>query len=93
MPCGTAAPKPRALVIEDEEPIRELLRLLLELGGFDLEEIADGRVVLSRAREDRFELILLEVMLPGVDGVTICRHSRPGREHGDADPDADGTPG
>jgi DNA-binding response OmpR family regulator len=56
MPGATAAPKPRALVIEDEEPIRELLRLH-RAGGFDLEEIADGRVVLSRAREDRFDLI------------------------------------
>jgi DNA-binding response OmpR family regulator len=76
MSAGSPGAKPRALVIEDEEPIRELLRLHLELGGFALEEIGDGREALGRVRASRYDLILLDVMLPGVDGVTICRAIR-----------------
>ena len=76
MAGGTPVAKPRALMIEDEEPIRDLLRLHLELGGFELDEVADGRIALDRARAYRYDLILLDVMLPGVDGVTICRAIR-----------------
>jgi DNA-binding response OmpR family regulator len=47
---GTSAARLRALVIEDEAGIRELLRLHLGLGGFALEEVADGRLALERVR-------------------------------------------
>jgi DNA-binding response OmpR family regulator len=69
---------PRALVVEDEASIREIVRLHLTLAGFETEEAADGRVALDRVRADRFDLIVLDVMLPGVDGVTICRAMRSG---------------
>jgi DNA-binding response OmpR family regulator len=62
----------RALVVEDELAIRELLRLHLQLAGFELDEVGDGRVALDRARATRFDVILLDVMLPGLDGVTLC---------------------
>jgi DNA-binding response OmpR family regulator len=62
----------RALVVEDELAIRELLRLHLQLGGFELDEVGDGRMALDRARETPFDVILLDVMLPGLDGVTLC---------------------
>jgi DNA-binding response OmpR family regulator len=62
----------RALVVEDEVAIRELLRLHLQLAGFELDEVGDGRVALVRARAARFDVILLDVMLPGLDGVTLC---------------------
>ena len=48
----------------------------LSLAGFETEEAADGRVALDRLRTDRFDLIVLDVMLPGVDGVTLCRALR-----------------
>lgn len=65
-----------ALVVEDERHIRELLRLHLELAGFELEEVGDGRSALDRARATRVDLIILDVMLPGLDGVTVCRAIR-----------------
>jgi DNA-binding response OmpR family regulator len=66
----------RILVVEDESAIRELLRLHLSLAGFDVTEIGDGTRALELARTQRFDLIVLDVMLPGIDGVTICRASR-----------------
>jgi DNA-binding response OmpR family regulator len=71
-------PAPRALIVEDEASIREIVRLHLSLGGFDIEEVADGRAALDRLKADRFDLVVLDVMLPGVDGVTICRAIRSG---------------
>ena len=69
----------RALIVEDEASIREIVRLHLSLAGFETEEVADGRAALDRLRADRFDLVVLDVMLPGVDGVTLCRalRSRP----------------
>src|SRR5918994_50764 len=68
----------RALIVEDEASIREIVRFHLSLAGFDTEEVADGRAALDRLRADRFELVVPDVMLPGVDGVTICRTMRSG---------------
>jgi DNA-binding response OmpR family regulator len=68
----------RALIVEDEASIREIVRLHLSLAGFETEEVADGRAALDRLRTDRFALVVLDVMLPGVDGVTICRALRSG---------------
>jgi len=69
-------PARRVLVVEDEAAIRELLRLHLELAGFLLEETGDGRAALDAARARPFDLILLDVMLPGLDGVSVCRAIR-----------------
>ena len=69
-------PARRALIVEDEASIREIVRLHLSLGGFETEEVADGRAALNRLTTDRFDLVVLDVMLPGVDGVTICRAIR-----------------
>lgn len=66
----------RILVVEDGAPIRELLRLHLTLAGFDIEEVADGTAALQRARADKFDLIVLDVMVPGLDGITLCRAIR-----------------
>ena len=68
----------RALIVEDEAAIREIVRFHLSLAGFDTEEVADGRAALDRVRAERFDLVVLDVMLPGVDGVTICRTMRSG---------------
>src|SRR3954454_3289042 len=64
------------LVVEDESAIRELLRLHLSLAGFDIEEIGDGGAALERGRTERFDLIVLDLMLPGLDGLTLCRALR-----------------
>jgi DNA-binding response OmpR family regulator len=69
-------PARRALVIEDDPAIQELLHLHLELGGFTLEQIGNGREAAARAAAAAFDLILLDVMLPELDGVSVCRAIR-----------------
>ncbi len=65
-----------ALVVEDDQAIREILSLHLGLAGFEIEGVADGRQALDRIRQQRFDLLLLDVMLPGLDGVSLCRAAR-----------------
>ena len=66
----------QVLIVEDEPAIRELLCLHLELVGFNVSEVADGRAALDVIRSRPFDLIVLDVMLPGVDGITLCRAAR-----------------
>jgi DNA-binding response OmpR family regulator len=68
----------RALIVEDEPAIREIVRLHLSLAAFETDEVADGHAALDRLRTRRFDLVVLDVMLPGVDGVTVCRALRSG---------------
>jgi two-component system alkaline phosphatase synthesis response regulator PhoP len=66
----------RILVVEDEPGIALGLEDDLRLEGYDVEVIGDGAAASHRAREGRFDLILLDVMLPGKDGFEICRELR-----------------
>ena len=72
----TEAAGKRALVIEDEPAIRELLRFHLDLAGFAVDAEDDGRRALERTRASRFDSILLDLMLPGLDGISVCRAIR-----------------
>ena len=65
-----------ALVVEDELNIRELVCLHLRLEHFTCVEAEDGPAALELARSRPFDLIVLDVMLPGLDGVTVCRAIR-----------------
>src|SRR5204862_6086136 len=67
---------PRVLVVEDDPHIRELVLLHLGLEGVTAASSADGTDGLSKARTEPFDLIILDVMLPGLDGVTVCRAIR-----------------
>jgi two-component system OmpR family response regulator/two-component system alkaline phosphatase synthesis response regulator PhoP len=69
---------PRVLVVEDDEHIRGLIELHLGLEGLEAEALADGRAALERAAEASFDLIILDLMLPGVDGLSVCRAIRRG---------------
>ena len=71
-------PKPgaRVLLVEDDEHIRELVELHLQLEGLTVVGISDGNDALARARAESFQLIVLDLMLPGLDGVTVCRAIR-----------------
>ena len=75
-PGAARPPRGRVLVVEDDAAIRELLRLHLSLGGFEIGEAGDGRTALERARREAFDIVVLDVMLPGIDGVTLCRSLR-----------------
>ena len=66
----------RVLVVEDEAHIRELIQLHLGLEGLDIEAVGDGRDALVRAGSAPFDLIILDLMLPGVDGISIARAIR-----------------
>ena len=61
------------LIVEDEEDIRQLLTFNLEREGFATLEAADGNDGLDKARSRKPDLILLDVMLPGMDGFQVCR--------------------
>ncbi len=66
----------RILVVEDEPGIALGLEDDLRLEGWEVELVADGAVASKRAREQQFDLILLDVMLPGKDGFEVCRELR-----------------
>jgi two-component system OmpR family response regulator/two-component system alkaline phosphatase synthesis response regulator PhoP len=64
------------LVVEDEPHIRDLVCLHLGLEGYECVPIGDGREALKMLTDRSFDLVVLDIMLPGVDGVTICRAVR-----------------
>lgn len=68
--------KARLLVVEDEPGIALALGDDLRLEGYDVEVIGDGIAATKRAREQDFDAILLDVMLPGKDGFEVCRELR-----------------
>ena len=63
----------RILVVEDEPVIRELVRSMLSDEGVEVECASNGAEGLKLARTSRFDLILLDVVLPLMDGITVCR--------------------
>lgn len=67
-----------ALVVEDERPIRELLQLHLTNAGYRVSECRDGEAAVQLLLERVFDVIVLDVMLPGLDGVAVCRAARRG---------------
>ncbi|AQT86225.1 transcriptional regulatory protein ResD [Paenibacillus larvae subsp. larvae] len=64
------------LVVDDEERIRRLLRMYLEKEGYDIEEAQDGETALKLAMDKDYDLILLDIMLPGMDGTEVCARLR-----------------
>jgi DNA-binding response OmpR family regulator len=70
----------RALMVESEPGVRQLVRTHLELAGFALEEVADGRVALERLRAVPYDVIILDALAPNLDGLTLCRAARAGAE-------------
>ncbi|HJC47219.1 MAG TPA: response regulator transcription factor [Candidatus Lachnoclostridium pullistercoris] len=66
----------KILIIEDEESIAELEKDYLELSGFEVEIAGDGNTGLDKALNEEFNLIILDLMLPGTDGFEICRKVR-----------------
>jgi DNA-binding response OmpR family regulator len=66
----------RILIAEDDETLALTLKDDLELEGYHVEVIANGEAALQRALAARFDLIVLDIMLPGRDGFEVCRHLR-----------------
>jgi DNA-binding response OmpR family regulator len=78
-----ASPSARVLVVEDEANIRELVCLHLGLEGYACDGVGDGREALKRAQADAYDLLVLDVMIPGIDGLALCRAVRNGRTNQD----------
>jgi two-component system response regulator RegX3 len=69
-------PKSRILIVEDEAAIRDGLADVLVYHGYEVDTVGDGREGLRRALSGQYELLLLDVMLPGCDGFSICDEVR-----------------
>ena len=70
------ADKEKIFIVEDERPISRLLQLTLEREGFKTATELNGRRAYERILQEKYDLILLDVMLPGMDGMEICKKVR-----------------
>ena len=70
--------KLKVLVVEDEEDILEVIRYNLEQEGYEVISCMDGLEGLEQARKLKPDLVLLDIMLPGMDGVEVCRNLKEG---------------
>jgi DNA-binding response OmpR family regulator len=66
----------RALVVEDDPDIVELVTLYLSRDGWAVDAVGDGRAALQRLRAGRYELVVLDLQLPGLDGLSVCTEIR-----------------
>ena len=66
----------KVLIVEDEDAIAEIERDYLELSGFDVTVASDGKEGLDIALKEDFDIIILDIMLPGMDGFDICKEIR-----------------
>src|SRR3989440_13094639 len=66
----------KVLVIDDEDHIVELARIYLTREGYDVEGVGDGAQALTRFGQIKPDLVVLDIMLPGADGLTICKEIR-----------------
>jgi CheY-like chemotaxis protein len=73
---GVPERPPRVLVVDDEAVIRQLIVINLELEGFEVHEAVDGLDALEKARELDPDVVTLDVMMPGLDGITTARRLR-----------------
>ncbi len=73
----------RVLVVEDDPDIVELLTHYLELDSWSVDSTTDGRTALDRLRANRYQLLILDLQLPRLDGLSVCREVRKDRRTGD----------
>ena len=66
----------RILVVDDEARIRQIIRKYAEFEGFEVEEAVDGMQAIEICRKEDFDLIIMDVMMPELDGFSACREIR-----------------
>jgi two-component system response regulator VicR len=69
----------RILVVDDEQDIRQLVALIAEASGYEVVQASNGLEGLAALEQQEFELVILDIMMPEMDGWDVCRHikSRP----------------
>lgn len=65
--------KQSLLIVDDEPMTRDLLRLMLERAGFVISEAEDGNEALEKIKENPPDAVILDVMMPNMDGITVCK--------------------
>lgn len=78
-----SAPRPRVLVVEDDPKLSRLLCRALQVDGLDAHAVGDGLEALERLRDRPYNAVVLDLGLPGIDGLTVCTALR---RHGSAVP-------
>ena len=68
--------KSRVLIVDDDLALAEMLGIVMRSEGLDVVHVADGASALAAFREAKPDLVLLDVMLPGLDGIQVCRRIR-----------------
>ena len=77
---ASAAPRTRVLVVDDDPKILSLLRRGLSFEGYQVTTADDGPGALASARDEPPDLVVLDVMMPGLDGIEVCRRIRSGAD-------------
>ncbi|PPJ44834.1 DNA-binding response regulator, partial [Rhizobium sp. KAs_5_22] len=67
---------PKIYVVDDDKNICEIVSLYFEKEGFEVEQIYDGQTALKKIQTNPPRLVILDIMLPGIDGIALCREVR-----------------
>ena len=76
MPSAANTGSARILLVDDEQSVQTLLTYPLVKEGYEVVSAHDGREALDRFAEQRFDLVVLDIMLPHIDGIEVCRRIR-----------------
>ena len=74
--CMPIKDKPRILLVDDEQSVQKLLTYPLQKDGYEVQIANDGQEALQLFSESRFDLVILDIMLPKTDGLDVCRRLR-----------------
>ena len=66
----------KILIVDDEDRIRRLLKMYLEREQYIIDEADNGETALEKALQNDYDLILLDIMMPGMDGIEVCKGIR-----------------
>jgi CheY-like chemotaxis protein len=71
-----AMSRPRVLLADDDPRVLSVVSRYLDLEGYDMSTVSDGEAAVTTATRDRPDLIILDIMMPGIDGIEACRRIR-----------------